>query len=122
MKAYVWLIAFACLFAFNVSASAPNATAADMTLTACQTLEDETKLANQYGWQEVKVITGDQLSLFLGKYNAEPPITSLKADTVHFFKKPGVAQIGIVFVLNGCVIKREFMSPVIVEKLLGAAL
>lgn len=118
-----WLIALACAVLVNLSSGiAPHATAADMTLTSCQTIQDETKLANTYGWVDVKEITGDVLAGFLSKYNAEPPTTDTKADSIHFFKKDGVEQIGVVFILDGCVFRREFIGPDMIAKFLGAPL
>lgn len=123
MKTVFWRLAAACFALIAVLiVSAPYVTAADMTLTSCQTIQDETKLANTYGWVEVKELTGDVLAGFLSKYNAEPPVTDMKADSIHLFLKEGVAQVGVVFLLDGCVVKREFIGPDMIVKFLGAPL
>lgn len=123
MKAVYWRLAAACFGLIALlTVSAPYVAAADMTLTTCQTLADETQLANTYGWQEIKALEGEALAGFLSRYNAEPPTTDTKADSIHIFAKDGVAQYGIVFVLDGCVVKREFVGGDMLVKFLGAPL
>lgn len=111
-----WLVASLCVALIGIIMALP-VRAADKAPTLCQTLEMETGLAAQYGWQPKAALAGQDASDFVSRFNNRPPRSRFQADSVHFFTHPERKQIGTVFILDGCVVYRVFIPPNAFEEL-----